>query len=494
MIDRKTVFEIHRFKNAGYSARQIAREMRLGRDTVKKYLENPEVTVATKKPKGSKLDTHCEMIDSFLEEYPLIQAPVVLQRLQEKGFDGRITIVRDYLRKQREKALKNRQAFIRFESAPGKQMQIDWGHFDALPYGATKRKLYALAVIESYSRMLYVQFTHSQRQEVLHQGILNAFRFFGTSPEEIVVDNMLTAVTERWGRLIRFNDAFPDFLRPFKIVPVACNIRSPQEKGKIERSIQYMRQNFWPARTFADLMDVQNQVNQWRDTVANVRIHQTTGEKPQDRFAKVIPRPLPEGLPDCRETETVLVHKDFAVIFDGNQYTAPPWTVGKHLILKADFNTIALYHLQKQVTAHCRSWERKQRIELPLHREQVKKLQNKLWRQRDIALLSSLCPEAVDYLSAIALARQPVQKTAVILLTLKDEYGEAALICAVRKAIAHKAYGAEYIRNILHQESTPKKLHPPVTLKNEELNNLRLAAPSLAEYDAYILKKRHGYE
>jgi len=490
MIDRKTVFEIHRLKNVEYSERQIARELRLGRDTVKKYLENPEGAVAPKKPKVSKLDAYCEMTDSLLEEYPFIQAPVVLQRLQENGFDGQITIVRDYLRKRREKVLKNRQVFIRFESAPGRQMQVDWGHFDTLSYGATKRKLYALAVIESYSRMLYVQFTHSQRQEVLHQALLNAFRFFGTSPEEIVVDNMLTAVTERWGRLIRFNDAFLDFLRPFKITPVACNIRSPQEKGKIERSIQYIRQNFWPARTFADLMDVQNQVNQWRDTVANVRIHQTTGEKPQDRFAKIIPRPLPEGLPDCRETETVLVHKDFAVIFDGNQYTAPPWTVGKHLTLKADFNTITLYHLQKQVTAHFRSWERKQRIELPSHREQVKKLQNKLWRQRDIALLSSLCPEAVDYLSAIAEARQPVQKTAAILLTLKDKYGEEALICAVRKAIAHKAYGAGYIRNILHQESTPKKQHLPVKLKNEELNNLRLAAPSLAEYDAYILKRR----
>jgi transposase len=494
MIDRKTVFDIHRLKNAGYSARQIAREMRLGRATVKKYIETPEITLNPKKPKGSKLDPHCEMIDSFLEEYPLIQTPVVLQRLREKGFDGQITIVRDYLRKRREKALKNRQVFIRFESAPGVQMQIDWGHFDTLTYGATKRKLYALAVVESYSRMLYVQFTHSQRQEVLHHGLLNAFRFFGTSPEEIVVDNMLTAVTERCGRVIRFNDAFLDFLRPLKIAPVACNIRSPQEKGKIERSIQYIRQNFWPARTFADLMDVQNQVNQWRDTIANVRIHQTTGEKPQDRFAKVIPRPLPEGLPDCRETETVLVHKDFAVIFDGNQYTAPPWTAGKHLILKADFNTVALYHLEKQVTAHFRSWERKQRIELPAHREQVKKLQNKLWRQRDIALLSSLCPEAVDYLSAIALARQPVQKTASILLTLKGEYGEAALICAVRKAIAHKAYGAEYIRNILHQESTPKKQHPPVKLKNDALNNIRLSEPSLAEYDAYILKRRHDHE
>ena len=125
MIDRKTVFDIHRLKNAGYSARQIAREMRLARDTVKKYLENPEITVTRQKPRVSKLSTYCDLIDSLLSEYPFIQSPVVLQRLQEKGFDGKGTIVRDYLRKQREKTLKNRQVFIRFESAPGKQMQID---------------------------------------------------------------------------------------------------------------------------------------------------------------------------------------------------------------------------------------------------------------------------------------------------------------------------------------------------------------------------------
>jgi transposase len=489
MIDRKTVFDIHHLKNAGYSARKIAEEMRLGRDTVKKYLETPEIAVQQKKRRVSKLDNYHDLIDSLLQENPNINAPVVLQRLQEKGFDGRITILRDYIRKQRGNNSRNRQAFIRFESTPGQQMQIDWGHFDALSYGKTKRKLYALAVVESYSRMLYVQFTHSQRQEALHQGLLNAFRFFGTFPEEIVVDNMLTAVTERWGRVIRFNDAFLDFLRPFRISPVACHIRSPQEKGKIERSIQYIRQNFWPARTFVDLMDAQNQVNQWLNNVANARIHQTTGEKPIERVARVTPKELPEGLPDCRETQRVLVHKDFAVIFDGNQYTAPPWCVGKHLTLKADFNTVTLYHLQKQVAAHSRSWEHKQRIELPSHREQVKKLQKKLWEQRDIALLTSLSPVAVDYMSAVAEAKQPVAKSAAKLLLLKDQYGEAALICAIRKAIAHKAYGAEYIRNILYQENTPQKQHPPVRLKNEGLNNLRLTEPSLADYDAYILKK-----
>ena len=102
--------------------------------------------------------------------------------------------------------------------------------------------------------------------------------------------------------------------------------------------------------------------------------------------------------------------------------------------------------------------------------------------------------EAVDYLSAIAEARLPIAKTAARLLILKDEYGESALICAIRKAIAHKAYGAEYIRNILHQESTPKKQHPPVKLNNDTLNNIRLAEPSLAEYDAFILKRRRDHE
>jgi len=182
MIDRRTVFEIHRLKDAGYSARNIARQMGIGRETVKKYLENPEGAVVPRQQRVSKLDDHRVLIDKLIEEYPLIKAPVVLQRLQKQGFDGRITIVRDYLRKQRERSQKSKEPFIRFESAPGRQMQIDWGHFDSLSYGMTKRKLYALAVVESYSRMLYVRFTHSQRQEVLHQGLLDAFRFFGTTP------------------------------------------------------------------------------------------------------------------------------------------------------------------------------------------------------------------------------------------------------------------------------------------------------------------------
>ena len=158
-------------------------------------------------------------------------------------------------------------------------MQVDWGHFGSLPYGDTRRKLYALVVIESFSRMLFVRFTHSQNQATLHQCLLAAFRFFGGSPDELVVDNMATAVIERLGSVVRFNAAFLAFLRPFGITPLACNPGAPYEKGKVEAGVKFVRKNFWPLRSFTDLNDVNRQVVHWLDTVANVRIHQSTGKK-----------------------------------------------------------------------------------------------------------------------------------------------------------------------------------------------------------------------
>ncbi len=129
--------------------------------------------------------------------------------------------------------------------------------------------------------------------------------FFDGTTEEMVVDNMVTAVIERKGSLIRFNDASLDFLRPFKICPIACNKGAPHEKGKIEAVIKYLRQNFWLLRTFVDLFDVQLQVREWLDTVANVHIHQTTAERSKDRISKISLRPLPESLPDPRENMRV---------------------------------------------------------------------------------------------------------------------------------------------------------------------------------------------
>lgn len=489
-IDSQIIFEIHRLFDAGWKERKIARHLGISRKTVKKYLCHPDKLPQRRKTRSSKLDPYRDLIKSFLEKDPDVKAPVVLQRLCAHGFDGKLTIVRNYLRKNRIRK-HHRQAYIRFESSPGEQIQIDWGHFGSLIYGDTGRKLYGLSVVECYSRMLYVEFTHSQKQEALHQALLNAFSFFGGTPKEIVVDNMLTAVTERVGHLVRFNGAFLDFLRVFKIVPVACTPGEPHQKGKVENTVKYIRQNFWPLRDFTGLADVNRQCRAWLDTVANVRVHQGTGKRPDDRFKEVCLRPLPDLLPDARQTAQAKVHKDFAVRFDGNAYTVPPWAIGKRVTIKADSTIVAIYLKEKKVAAHPRSWERKKRIELPSHREQVKKLRAKMWHDREIAAFASLGQPAVDFLNGLVEADQPIRKSVSKLLALKDEYGTTPVLHAVQKAAAFQAFGTDYVENILYQEMTPRKTHPPVRLKKEKLNRIRLTEPSLSEYDAHVVKRRN---
>ncbi len=489
MIDKTTIFEIHRLADAGLSHRQIAKRLKLSRLTVKKYLKNPQqLSDCGNSRRASKLDPYLDLIDEFLQEQPDVRAPVVLQRLRDKGFDGQITIVRDCLRQKRNN-LNKPQAFIRFESLPGEQIQVDWGHFGSLAYGNTKRKLYAMIMTECYSRMIFIRFMHSQKQESLHQALMDGFIFFGGSPEEIVVDNMLTAVIERVGKIIRFNDAFLDFLRPLKINPIACNQRAPWEKGKVENGVGYVRTNFWPLRSFTALEDVQPQADHWRDTIANIRVHGTTGDLPIDRFSQVQLRPLPVILPDLREICQLKVYKDFIVKFDANTYTVPPRMIGKRVTVKADPKTVTIYYKDKKIATHDRCWQRKKRIENPVHVQQVEKVKKQLWRDRQIYLFTSLGQEAVEYLQGLASAGQPIKKSVSKLLKLKDEYGPAKLIHAMNKAASHKAFGIDYIENILYQEMTPETCHQPVPLKNEALNRIRLCEPCLSDYDAYIIKR-----
>ncbi len=115
-----------------------------------------------------------------------------------------------------------------------------------------------------------------------------------------------------------------------------------------------------------------------------------------------------------------------------------------------------------------------------------------LWQDRDIISFISLGHEAEDYLNAIASSGQPIKKNVTRLLSFKDEYGALSLIHAINKALQYKAYGADYIENILYQEMTPQKLHQSVKLKDDALNRIRLSEPCLADYDSYALVKRRS--
>jgi len=184
------------------------------------------------------------------------------------------------------------------------------------------------------------------------------------------------------------------------------------------------------------------------------------------------------------------VHKDFAVRFDGNTYTTPPWTIGKKLTVKADTATVTIYHGSKKVVAHQRCWQRHCRIENKAHKEQVQKMKKRLWQDRQIAAFASLGADARLYLQGLIEAKIPIKKNISKILDLKDEYGSAAIITAIQKTLTYNAYGADYIENILYQQMTPKKHHAPVKLKKDDLNRITLTEPSLEDYDAHVLKRR----
>ena len=488
MIDKRTIFELHRLAHAGLSVRKIAKTLSISRPTVTKDLEEPNPP-RPQMLRPSKLEAFKDEIARLLAIDPKASAVVIRQHLAQQGFNGGITIVRDYLHGVRD-ASKKKHPVIRCASAPGVQCQTAWGHFGSLPYGDTTRTLYCLAVIEAHSRLLSLEFTHSQQQDTLHRCLLNAFHFFHGTPKELVHDNMLTAVLERQGPLVRFNEHFWELLRPFHITPVACNVGQPQEKGQVEKgAIHYIRHKFWPLRTFRDLPDLQAQANQWRDQVANVRGHNTTGQRPLDRFVPKAMRPLPALLPDCRDTAHAKVHTDFSIRFDGNTDTVPPWLLGKTLTVKADHHQVTCYFKDTVVATHLRCWQRKQRIELSHHREAAQKPHRRHWDSQEVAAFIALGEIAKRSLEHLATTNEPRKKSVTKLLALKDAYGAQALVDAMPRATQHQAYGAHYIENILYQEMTPQRQHPPVRLNHPALNHIRLEEPSLEAYDAFVIQR-----
>jgi hypothetical protein len=185
---------------------------------------------------------------------------------------------------------------------------------------------------------------------------------------------MLTAVLERPGPLVRFNEHFLTFLRPFQITPIACNVAQPQEKGKGEKGASHsIRHTFWPLRPFRERTALQAQANPWRDQGANVSVHTTTGEPPLQRFDPTAMRAFPALVPDCRETAQAQVHTDFSMRCDGHTSPVPPWLMGTALPVKADPHHLPGSCKAKAVATHRRCWQRQPRRELPPHREAAHK-------------------------------------------------------------------------------------------------------------------------
>jgi transposase len=472
-----------------WTIRKVARHLGVGRRTVAKYLSKP-VQVPLYRTRTSKLDPFKPAIAEWLQQDPSVTAAVIFQWVRDRGFAGGYTIVKDHLQAVREQT-KARRAFVRMEPAAGERFEIDWGHFGALVYDSTPRKLYAFCLIECHSRKMYLEFTHSQTFETLVRCHIHAFEAMSGVARELWFDNMATVVSEHDGNLVRFHPRFLAFAREYGFVPRACHVGAAWEKGKIERAIGYVRQNFWPLRSFTNLTDVNAQAHQWLRQVANQRRHRETGQTPEERFRPECLRPVPTIHLDYRDSVDALVHKDLRLSFDGNRYCVPPRYVGRRLTVKADSSSVTIYDQHHEIVRYPRSWRRGQTFGAERFQKelfaQMAAAERSAAQQRVVALLG---PAAEEYLRCLATTDRSLARQVRELLTLIRDYGPDAVAVALQKARAAGAFGADYIANILRQHQSRRDVQPPLQLKDPALNQLATDPLSLAEYDAFILRSR----
>lgn len=336
----------------GLSYTEIGKKYDIDPRTARKYSE------AQKKPKypentnrKSKLEAYRHAIDELLNEASY-SAVRIQEIIEEQGFDGKYTIVKDYVRSK--KADLNRQATVRFETIPGLQGQVDWAHFpNHRIYEDNKyKKLYCFLMILGYSRNRYIEFVTDMNTDTLLRCHINAFRYLKGYPDEILYDNMKQVVVKR---LIKqsestLNPQFEDFAGFYGFKPVLCRPYRGQTKGKIERTVSFVRNNLMVGIKYDNLNDLNLQALLWCKKV-NSKVHGTTNKIPLQELEKENLNPLiREFMLDkvCFRK----IGKDCLMSYRGNKYSVPSKYAGKEGFLRVTGSILTIYHQNEMIAHH----------------------------------------------------------------------------------------------------------------------------------------------
>ena len=363
--------EIRADHQKGLSYSELGRKYNLDRRTAKKYAESesrPEYVLTDSKP--SKLDPYKSQITMWLEEAPY-SAMRIWEKVKEQGFDGSYSLVKHYVRGKKEHL--NEQATVRFETMPGLQAQVDWAFFEdfLVRENREEKKLYCFLMILGYSRMRYIEFVTDMSTDTLIRCHVSAFRYFNGYPEEILYDNMKQVVIKRMMKQEEstLNRQFEDFAGFYGFKPVLCRPYRGQTKGKIERTIRYVRENFMVGIRYSSLDNLNGQALAWCNKV-NAKEHGTTGDIPFERMKKERLNPLVrEYIID--KINLRRVQKDCLISYGGNQYSVPAEYTGRDVAVVALGNTLAVYHEGKQIAVHRISYQRKDMVVNPVHYQRL---------------------------------------------------------------------------------------------------------------------------
>lgn len=369
--------KINELKREGLSIQAISELTGYDRKTIRKYLLTPvgRPVYGPRPAPASKLETFKPYLNERLQA-GVWNAQVLLRELRQRNYTGGYTILTDWLRPQRESA--RTVAVRRFETPPGKQAQVDWGHLGSLNEEGEQRRLWGFTITLGYSRRLMAEAAADQKLGTLLRMHESAFRQWGAVPEEILYDRMKTVWngTDERGEIV-WNPVFLDFARYWGFKPRLCRPYRAQTKGKIESGVKYIRRNFLCGllgREPANLDDFNTELRQWVSEVANRRIHGTTHQQvllrwDEDQFAML---PV-NGRPDYpyMDDEQRKVARDAYVSWRGSRYSVPWQYAGREVWVREDGREIEVHCGAHRIAVHAEAVMRHQTVTRSEHHEGI---------------------------------------------------------------------------------------------------------------------------
>lgn len=462
----------------------IAAELGLHPDTVRAAIETNRFN-SSKAPRKRQTDPYIDFIQQTLDQYPRLRATRIQQMLVERGYTGSVIQLRRVVATLRPT---RKEAFARLITLPGEQGQADWASFGEVTIGRAKRRLSCFVLTLSYSRALWLEFFFDQTLESFLLGHVHAFNDWGGTPRTILYDNLKSVVIERYGDAIHFNDKLLELSAHYHFAARPCRLARGNEKGRVERAIQYIRHSYFAGRSFTTLSDFNRQALEWRDNVAHKRPWpgdnaRTVVEVFQEEKARLLPLPAHPFNADlvkpARSDKTIYVR------FDLNDYSIPPDCVGRPLTLVASPTMIRLLDGAREVAHHRRSYDRHQQIHDPVHIEALIKQKRKALAATATGRLVHAIPNIGQFLDAAFQQGESLHQLTSKLLLLLDDYGPAQLQAAVSEALDRQTPRLASVAYILSRLSRSLKTPPsPVDLsRRPELAQLSVPSHQLEVYD-----------
>jgi transposase len=372
MVEPEVLRQLRALRAKGWGAKRIARELEISRNTVRRYARGGSAAEVQVRPKRRALDDRGRAEALRLFDGPAQGNAVLVARLlRESGTEIAARTVQKLVAAHRREQRAAALATVRYESAPGHQLQVDFGQKQVRIAGELVR-VFVLCAVLSYSRRIFVKAFLSERQDDWRQGLADSFRHFGGVPATVLCDNARALVVDRDRAtgIVTFHPAYVQFCRDWDVTPRACAPYRARTKGKTESGVKYVKRNGLAGLEFTSFAALEAHLARWIQ-LADSRIHGTTHERPTDRFdrdERQALRPLPaRPLPVRAQRLIRRVANDALVDVDTVRYSVPHRFVRDRVEVQLGETTVLVFHGQQLVATHRRSFEPYARVVDPAH-------------------------------------------------------------------------------------------------------------------------------